>query len=90
MRLVNPNDMGPKTLVRGLQDLSKMSKNMFIASKLSKICLGEVGKYLGILKSQLCTKGFKNANGPQFFHESLPKGYARPIDLKGSYFLIFD
>ena len=29
--------MGPKSLVRGLQDLSKMSKNMFIASKLSKI-----------------------------------------------------
>ena len=40
------NDMKPKGLVRGLQDLSKMSKNMFIASKLSKICIGEVGKFL--------------------------------------------
>ena len=38
MRLVNQNDMGPKALVRGLQDLSKMSKNMFIASKFPKGC----------------------------------------------------
>ena len=63
--LVNPNDMGPKALVRGLQDLSKMSKNMFIWSKLSKICIGEVGKVLWICKSQLCSKHFVFANGPQ-------------------------
>ena len=28
LRLVNQNDMGPKALVRGLKDPSKMSKNM--------------------------------------------------------------
>ena len=63
--MVNQNDMGQMTLVRGLQDLSKMSKNMFIASKLSKICIGEVGKFLGTFKSQLCLKHFIFANEPQ-------------------------
>ena len=65
LRLVNPNDMGPKALVRGLQELSKMFKNMFILSKLSKICIGEVGKFLWICKSQLCSKHLVFANGPQ-------------------------
>ena len=63
--LVNPNDMGPKALVRGLQEISKMSKNMVIWSKLSKLCIGEVGKFLWIYKSQLCPKHLLFANGPQ-------------------------
>ena len=65
LRSVNPNDMGPKALVRGLKDISKMPKNMFIWSKLSKICIGEVGKFLWICKSQLCSKHLIFANGPQ-------------------------
>ena len=65
LRLVNPNDMGPKALVRGLQELSKMSKNMVIWSKLSKLCIGEVGKFSWICKSQLCSKHLIFANGPQ-------------------------
>ena len=65
LRLVNPDDMGPKELVRGLQELSKMSKNMVIWSKLSKLCIGEVGKCLWICKSQLCPKHLVFANGPQ-------------------------
>ena len=60
--------MGPKALVRGLQDLSKMSKNMFIWSKLSKICIGEVGKFLWICKSQLSLKLQFLTKGPTFFH----------------------
>ena len=64
-RLVNPNDLGPKTLVRGLQELSKMSKNMVIWLKLSKLCIGEVGKFSWICKSQLCPKHLLFANGPQ-------------------------
>ena len=63
--LVNSNDMGPEALVRGLQELSKMSKNMVIWSKLSKLCIGEVGKFSWICKSQLCSKHLIFANGPQ-------------------------
>ena len=89
LRLVNPNDMGPKALVRGLQDLSKMSKNMFIWSKLSKIYIGEVGKVLWICKSQLCSKHIIFLMGLKFLLESLSKAYARPIEIKLNYFLIF-
>ena len=68
LRLVHPNDMGPKALVRGLQDLSKMSKNMVIWSKLSKIYIGEVGKFLWNGKSQLSLKLQFLTKGPTFFH----------------------
>ena len=56
---------------------------------MSKICLVEVGKFLDILKSQLCFKCLKIANGPHFLPRFIIQRLCTTIWPKGSYFIIF-
>ena len=56
---------------------------------MSKICLVEVGKFLGILKSQLCFKCLKFANGPHFLPRFIIQSMCTTIWPKGKFFIIF-
>ena len=56
---------------------------------MSKIYLVEVGKFLGIFKSQLYFKCLKIANGPHFLPRFIIQRLCTTIWPKGSYFIIF-
>ena len=56
---------------------------------MSKICLVEVGKFLGILKSQLCFKCLKIANGPHFLPRIIIQRLCTTIWPKGDLFYHF-
>src|ERR1051325_9773563 len=67
LSMVTPIEMKPKTLFRGLLDLSQKSKNSQKCRKLSKIHYSEVGEFWTIAQKDILVKLQNFPNGPIFF-----------------------
>ena len=68
LRMEYKNEMILTGLVIGHLNLSKKSNNTSKSSKLKKLCIGEVGHFCKIAKSQLSPKLQILSNGSTFFH----------------------
>src|ERR1051325_9720748 len=67
LSMVIPIEIKPKTLVRGLLELSKKSKNSQKCGKMSKIHYSEVGEFWTIAQKDILVKMQNFPNRPIFF-----------------------
>jgi hypothetical protein len=64
--MVTPIEVKPKTLFRGLQELSKKSKNSQKCGRLSKLHHSQVGQFWKNAQREILQKIKSFANGPIF------------------------
>src|ERR1043165_4381322 len=89
LSMVTPIEMRPKTLVRGLLELSKKSKNSQKCGKLSKLHYSEVGQFLKNAQREILQKIKSFANGPTFSSSKLVPYTIRNIQAQCHEFLIY-
>ena len=76
--------------LKGFKTFPKCLRTCSYDQNWARYALEKLGNFWEFWKVNFASKASKLLMGLNFFQESSPKSYARPIDPKGSYFPIFN